>query len=81
MFHTLSELQEKEKNKDKPAPKKSISTMSKQKSPEDNYYGKSKKQDTKKRQQIQHASFKNRRIGFLLQRRKNKLIQPSEQKI
>ena len=38
MFHTLSELQEKEKNKGKQIQKKSISTMSKEKSPEDNYY-------------------------------------------
>jgi hypothetical protein len=43
MFHTLSELQEKEKNKGKPIQKKSISTMSKEKSPEDNYYGKGNK--------------------------------------
>ena len=40
MFHTLSELKEKEKNKGKPIPKKSFSSMSKGKSPEDNYYGK-----------------------------------------
>ena len=43
MFHTLSELQEKEKNKGKPIPKNSFPTMPKEKSPEDNYYGKGNK--------------------------------------
>ena len=40
MFHTLSELKEKEKNNGKPSAKKSLSNMSKERSPEDNYYGK-----------------------------------------
>ena len=43
MFHTLSELQEKEKNKGRLTPKKSFPTMSKERSPEDNYYGKGNK--------------------------------------
>ena len=42
MFHTLSELKEKEKNKGQPQ-KKTLSTMSKERSPEDNYYGKGNK--------------------------------------
>ena len=43
MFHTLSELHEKEKNKGKQKPKKSILNMSKERSPKDNYYGKGNK--------------------------------------
>ena len=43
MFHTLSELKEKEKNKGKQAPKNSLSSMPKERSPEDNYYGKGNK--------------------------------------
>ena len=43
MFHTLSELYEKEKNKGKQKPKKSILNMSKERSPHDNYYGKGNK--------------------------------------
>ena len=43
MFHTLSELKEKEMNKGKPTPKNSLSTMPKERSPEDNYYGKGNK--------------------------------------
>ena len=43
MFHTLSELHEKEKNKGKQKPKKSILNMSKERSPQDNYYGKGNK--------------------------------------
>ena len=43
MFHTLSELNEKEKNKGKQNQKKNIFNMSKDKSPEDNYYGKGNK--------------------------------------
>ena len=39
MFHTLSELKEKEKNKGKQEPKNSLSSMPKERSPEDNYYG------------------------------------------
>ena len=43
MFHTLSELNEKEKNKGKQNQKKNSFNMSKGKSPEDNYYGKGNK--------------------------------------
>ena len=43
MFHTLSELYEKEKNKGKQKQKKSILNMSKERSPHDNYYGKGNK--------------------------------------
>ena len=43
MFHTLSELREKEKNRGKQNPKESITTMPKERSPEDNYYGKGNK--------------------------------------
>ena len=43
MFHTLSELKEKEKNKGKQEPKNSLSSMPKERSPEDNYYGKGNK--------------------------------------
>ena len=43
MFHTLSELNEKEKNKGKQNQKKNAFNMSKGKSPEDNYYGKGNK--------------------------------------
>ena len=43
MYHTLSELKEKENNKGKPTPKNSLSNMPKERSPEDNYYGKGNK--------------------------------------
>ena len=43
MYHTLFELQEKEKNKGKPINKNTLSNMSKERSPEDNYYGKGNK--------------------------------------
>ena len=45
MFHTLFELQEKEKNeKNKPkTANKFTSNMQKERSPEDNYYGKGNK--------------------------------------
>ena len=43
MYHTLFELQEKEKNKGKPSNKNTLSNMSKERSPEDNYYGKGNK--------------------------------------
>ena len=43
MYHTLFELQEKEKNKGKPSNKNTLSSMSKERSPEDNYYGKGNK--------------------------------------
>ena len=43
MYHTLFELQEKEKNKGKPNAQKTLSNMPKERSPEDNYYGKGNK--------------------------------------
>ena len=43
MFHTLSELKEKEKNNGKPIPNKSITSMPKERTPKDNYYGKGNK--------------------------------------
>ncbi len=43
MYHTLFELQEKEKNKGKLSNKNTLSNMSKERSPEDNYYGKGNK--------------------------------------
>ena len=43
MYHTLFELQEKEKNKGKPINKNTLSNMPKERSPEDNYYGKGNK--------------------------------------
>ena len=43
MFHTLSELKEKEKNNGKPIANKSITSMPKERTPKDNYYGKGNK--------------------------------------
>ena len=43
MYHTLEELKEREKNKGKPIAKNTLSNMSKERSPEDNYYGKGNK--------------------------------------
>ena len=43
MFHTLSELKEKEKNNGKLIPNKSITSMPKERTPKDNYYGKGNK--------------------------------------
>ena len=43
MFHTLSELKEKEKNNGKLIPIKSITSMPKERTPKDNYYGKGNK--------------------------------------
>ena len=48
MFHTLSELKEKEKNKGKPSAKNTLSNMSKERSPEDNYYGKGNVEEKQK---------------------------------
>ena len=43
MFHTLSELNEREKNKGKQNQKQNLFQMSKGKTPQDNYYGKGNK--------------------------------------